>query len=188
MRRETAGNGGEGGIRTPGTRKSTQHFQCCTFGHSVTSPCKRPSFIAVRSSELNPKVDKKKVRFFFNGLVDIGHEGWLNDAVFRLQRPSGGIAQLVERLNGIQEVRGSTPLTSTTYKNPFRGVAQTGSAFAWGAKGRGFKSRRSDHLPSISLAHFAMKQQARATQAFFARLSLTRPLASLPEGERPGEP
>ena len=25
----------------------------------------------------------------------------------------GGIAQLVERLNGIQKVRGSTPLTST---------------------------------------------------------------------------
>ena len=26
----------------------------------------------------------------------------------------GGVAQLVERLNGIQEVRGSTPLISTT--------------------------------------------------------------------------
>ncbi len=26
-----------------------------------------------------------------------------------------------------------------------RGVAQPGSAFAWGAKGRGFKSRRPDH-------------------------------------------
>ena len=39
----------------------------------------------------------------------------------------GGIAQLVERLNGIQEVRGSTPLISTTkthakgaYKTPMR--------------------------------------------------------------------
>ena len=30
---------------------------------------------------------------------------------------SGGIAQLVERLNGIQEVRGSTPLTSTRSGN-----------------------------------------------------------------------
>ena len=28
----------------------------------------------------------------------------------------GGIAQLVERLNGIQKVRGSTPLVSTTDK------------------------------------------------------------------------
>ena len=27
-----------------------------------------------------------------------------------------------------------------------RGVAQTGSAFAWGAKGPGFKSRRPDHI------------------------------------------
>ena len=29
---------GEGGIRTPGTVSSTQHFQCCTIGRSVTSP------------------------------------------------------------------------------------------------------------------------------------------------------
>lgn len=29
---------GEGGIRTLGTCDSTQHFQCCTFGLSVTSP------------------------------------------------------------------------------------------------------------------------------------------------------
>ena len=29
---------GEGGIRTPGTVAGTQHFQCCTIGHSVTSP------------------------------------------------------------------------------------------------------------------------------------------------------
>ena len=31
--------------------------------------------------------------------------------------PDGGIAQLGERLNGIQEVRGSTPLISTTHEN-----------------------------------------------------------------------
>ena len=31
----------------------------------------------------------------------------------------GGIAQLVERLNGIQEVRGSNPLTSTIRKDCF---------------------------------------------------------------------
>ena len=34
------------------------------------------------------------------------------DAIICLAR--GGIAQLVERLNGIQEVRGSTPLISTS--------------------------------------------------------------------------
>lgn len=28
----------------------------------------------------------------------------------------------------------------------FRGVAQSGSAFVWGAKGRGFEPRHSDHL------------------------------------------
>src|SRR5690348_17290540 len=29
---------GEGGIRTRGGVTPTQHFQCCTFGRSVTSP------------------------------------------------------------------------------------------------------------------------------------------------------
>ncbi len=29
---------GEGGIRTRGGVSPTQHFQCCTFGRSVTSP------------------------------------------------------------------------------------------------------------------------------------------------------
>ena len=29
---------GEGGIRTPGRVAPTQHFQCCAFGRSATSP------------------------------------------------------------------------------------------------------------------------------------------------------
>jgi hypothetical protein len=29
---------GERGIRTPGPVSGTQHFQCCTIGHSATSP------------------------------------------------------------------------------------------------------------------------------------------------------
>ncbi len=31
-------SGGKGGIRTHGTRKGTQHFQCCQFNHSCTFP------------------------------------------------------------------------------------------------------------------------------------------------------
>src|SRR5262245_42770735 len=34
---------GEGGIRTRGVVTPTQHFQCCTFGRSVTSPNYRNS-------------------------------------------------------------------------------------------------------------------------------------------------
>lgn len=34
----------------------------------------------------------------------------------------GVIAQLVERLNGIQEVMGSTPISSTTKKAPTKGA------------------------------------------------------------------
>ena len=47
-------------------------------------------------------------------MVDIGASGWLNTPVFSPAKACGGIAQLVERLNGIQEVRSSTLLTSTT--------------------------------------------------------------------------
>src|SRR6266545_2965297 len=31
-------SGGEGGIRTHGTVSRSQHFQCCQFNHSCTSP------------------------------------------------------------------------------------------------------------------------------------------------------
>ena len=34
--------------------------------------------------------------------------------------PDGVVAQLVERLNGIQEVRGSNPLGSTIRKTPVK--------------------------------------------------------------------
>lgn len=41
---------GEGGIRTRGEVAPTQHFQCCTIGHSVTSPtrCNRFILLALR--------------------------------------------------------------------------------------------------------------------------------------------
>ena len=38
------------------------------------------------------------------------------NSIFTFVIRLGGVAQLVERLNGIQEVRGSTPLISTTAK------------------------------------------------------------------------
>ncbi len=36
---------GERGIRTPGPVTRTQHFQCCTIGHSATSPDDRVSML-----------------------------------------------------------------------------------------------------------------------------------------------
>src|SRR5215203_7487354 len=41
---------GEGGIRTRGTVTRTQHFQCCTIDHSVTSPWAPPD------TQYRPKV------------------------------------------------------------------------------------------------------------------------------------
>ena len=51
------------------------------------------------------------------------------------------VAQLVEQPIRNQQVRGSSPLIGSTY----RGVAQFGSAFGSGPKGRGFESRHFDH-------------------------------------------
>jgi hypothetical protein len=46
LRKSPIGNrksrGGEGGIRTHGTVSRTQHFQCCQFSHSCTSPKELP--------------------------------------------------------------------------------------------------------------------------------------------------
>ena len=49
-------------------------------------------------------------------IVDFFEKTCLNDVSLSGCEAFGGIAQLVERLNGIQEVRGSTPLTSTKFK------------------------------------------------------------------------
>ena len=37
--------GGEGGIRTHGPFARSQHFQCCRFGHSRTSPNKLAVYV-----------------------------------------------------------------------------------------------------------------------------------------------
>ena len=71
---------------------------------------------AVRAFAKNPQA-----------VVDIGAPGWLNTPDFSPAKACGGIAQLVERLNGIQEVRSSTLLTSTTSES--QKTAQT-SLFA----------------------------------------------------------
>src|SRR5258706_2436704 len=46
--------GGEGGIRTHGTVSRSQHFQCCQFNHSCTSPEKMP-IADLRLSNLKDK-------------------------------------------------------------------------------------------------------------------------------------
>ena len=53
------------------------------------------------------------------------------------------IAQLVERLIRNHQVKGSSPFIGSI----LRGVAQFGSAFGSGPKGRGFKSRHLDQKP-----------------------------------------
>ena len=55
--------------------------------------------------------------------------------------PDANVAQLVEQLIRNQQVRGSSPLIGSI----FRGVAQFGSAFGSGPKGRRFKSCHLDH-------------------------------------------
>ena len=59
--------------------------------------------------------------------------------------PNANVAQLVEQLIRNQQVRGSSPLIGSTI---YRGVAQFGSAFGSGPKGRRFKSCHLDHCRS----------------------------------------
>ena len=48
--------------------------------------------------------------------LDSGQHSYIDsDAAYPNRIPDGAIAQLGERLNGIQEVRGSTPLGSTRH-------------------------------------------------------------------------
>ena len=51
-------NGGEGGIRTPGTLADTRDFQSRTFDHSVTSP----SGAHVRRWEHRPWAERGHIR------------------------------------------------------------------------------------------------------------------------------
>jgi hypothetical protein len=60
-------------------------------------------------------------------------------------RGSGAVAQLGERLNGIQEVRGSIPLGSTGEGTARAPVAQLDRASDFGSEGREFESLRA-HL------------------------------------------
>lgn len=50
----------------------------------------------------------------FHPLVQMQLTKRRKNSIFTFVIRLGGVAQLVERLNGIQEVRGSTPLISTT--------------------------------------------------------------------------
>ena len=56
------------------------------------------------------------------------------------------IAQLVERLIRNHQVKGSSPFIGSIF---YRGVAQFGSAFGSGPKGRRFKSCHLDHRPVL---------------------------------------
>src|SRR5260370_38170584 len=56
-------HGGEGGIRTHGTVPRSQHFQCCQFNHSCTSPREefRISDCELRNSKNQPLRSQKRL-------------------------------------------------------------------------------------------------------------------------------
>ena len=55
-------SGGEGGIRTHGTVSRSQHFQCCQFNHSCTSP-RGISDCELRISDLKNKPGNAQPKF-----------------------------------------------------------------------------------------------------------------------------
>ena len=60
------------------------------------------------------QIHKKICSETFQPLVQMQLTKRRKNSIFTFVIRLGGVAQLVERLNGIQEVRGSTPLISTT--------------------------------------------------------------------------
>ena len=67
--------------------------------------------------------------------------------IIRLRKKRAKLAQSVEQRIRNARVKGSSPFIGS-----IRGVAQFGSAFGSGPKGRGFKSRRPDQEYGPSLA------------------------------------
>ena len=63
------------------------------------------------------------------------------------------IAQLVERLIRNHQVKGSSPFIGSIF---YRGVAQFGSAFGSGPKGRRFKSCHLDHAEALAKGLFSL--------------------------------
>ena len=70
---------------------------------------------------------------------------WYNIHRWRDKRRWANVAQLVEQPIRNQQVGGSSPFIGSIY----RGVAQFGSAFGSGPKGRRFKSCHLDHRPVL---------------------------------------
>lgn len=64
------------------------------------------------------QIHKKNLFQTFQPLVQMQLTKRRKNSIFTFVIRLGGVAQLVERLNGIQEVRGSTPLISTKRKSP----------------------------------------------------------------------
>jgi hypothetical protein len=59
--------GGEGGIRTHGTVSRSQHFQCCQFNHSCTSP--EISHKKAQKAQKELQVIQKGARLLYNPLA-----------------------------------------------------------------------------------------------------------------------
>ena len=76
------------------------------FNLSARSACTRESQMY--------QIHKKICSETFHPLVQMQLTKRRKNSIFTFVIRLGGVAQLVERLNGIQEVRGSTPLISTT--------------------------------------------------------------------------
>ena len=63
-----------------------------------------------------PLIKRKKLELFLGKLLTNKNTYGIISPLRKATSIFGGIAQLGERLNGIQEVRGSTPLISTKAK------------------------------------------------------------------------
>ena len=75
------------------------------------------------------QIHKKNCSETFQPLVQMQLTKRRKNSIFTFVIRLGGVAQLVERLNGIQEVRGSTPLISTKRRSPMNTGLQAHRTF-----------------------------------------------------------
>ena len=76
----------------------------------------------VKSSRVHCAAEKRE-EFFVKKTVDKRPSGWYNNPCRQAQsQASGGLAQLGERLHGMQEVTGSIPVISTRKKKHCTGM------------------------------------------------------------------
>jgi hypothetical protein len=160
------GGSGEGGIRTPGTVSGTQHFQCCTIGHSVTSPkldgltswpsrqssCQGKPVAVPNGCGMNPSIGQQQRTSLFGRSVDPAQMKLLCGTISAVSDHSAVAASLRFAHSASRAATASTAnMRVRTWRHFESRFRQIGSRFR-SVSVTFFSSRMLTYLPSSSRA------------------------------------